>query len=192
MWTTLKLILTIFIASFCSTNANCQAVANTATKQRDTSEYHKLQVYRQIFWDSLPKPIGWTNDFEGLFTVSQEQQFDSIITDFKNKTSINIYIVTLDTMHTSKEKFDDLALHIATNWSNMQIEAHNTVTICISAAHRRIRICNDDGIAKILTDEETKEIMDNNFIPAFKKANYYEGTLNGLSVLISTLNNKMK
>jgi uncharacterized membrane protein YgcG len=72
----------------------------------DTSAYARLQIYRQIFWDSLPKPTSWTNDYEGLFTDTEKQKLDSIISAFETETTTQFCIVTLDTICTSKEKFD--------------------------------------------------------------------------------------
>jgi uncharacterized protein len=134
----------------------------------DTSSNTKLQASRQIFWDSLPKPLSWTNDYEDLFSDTEKQKLDSIISAFEKETTMQICIVTIDTIYTSKEKFDDLALHIANDWGVGQKDKNNGVTICISAGHRRIRICNGYGIEKILSDEETKEIMNSYFISKFK------------------------
>ena len=187
MCTLLKFISTIILTCFCLTNANSQTNA-----QADTSSYHRLQVYRQIFWDNLPKPVGWTNDYENLFTDVEELHLDSLIKNFENKTSIQICIVTLDSTFTTENNFDNLALHIANVWGVGQRDKNNGVVICISAAHRRIRVCNGYGIEKDLTDTETKEIVKNDFILPFKNGNYYQGTLNGLTAIISKLNDKIK
>lgn len=66
----------------------------------------------------------------------------------------------------------------------------NGVLIAISKGYRQIRIQNGNGIEKIITDNETKEIIDNFFIPDFKKGNYYDGTLKGLVELINLLKPK--
>jgi len=157
----------------------------------DTSAYTKLQAYRQIFWDSLPKPTSWTNDYEGLFSDAEEQKLDSVISAFETETTTQFCIVTLDTLYTSKEKFDDLALHIAKTWGIGQRDKNNGVTICISKGHRRIRICNGYGIEKILSDEETKIIVDKYFISKFKEGEYFQGTLDGLVALVETLRQKL-
>jgi len=61
------------------------------------------------------------------------------------------------------------------------------VTIGICRGYRKMRIQNGDGIEKILTDRETKEIIDTAFIPSFKDGKYFEGTLIGVKTLIATL-----
>jgi len=53
--------------------------------------------------------------------------------------------------------------------------------------YHKMTIRNGYGIEKILSDSETKEIIDNAFIPSFRKDEYYQGTLNGLNKLMDIL-----
>ena len=50
-----------------------------------------------------------------------------------------------------------------------------------------IRIQNGYGIENILTNEETKQIIDNYFIPNFKTGNFFEGTKQGTVELMEKL-----
>ena len=114
--TVLKFISICLLTIFSLTSCQGQVVQKTIQTQTDTSASFRLQTLRQIFWDSLPKPTSWTNDFEGLFSDSEKYQLDSIIAAFEKETAAQICIVTLDTIFTTKEKFNDLALHIANTW----------------------------------------------------------------------------
>lgn len=98
--------------------------------------------------------------------------------------------MTLDTTKTSQEKFDDLSLHIAQTWSIGKKDKDNGILIAISKEHRRIRIQTGNGMQNIISDNETKEIIDNYFIPEFKKGEYYLGTKKGLIALIKLLKSK--
>jgi uncharacterized protein len=187
----LKFISLFLLAIFCLTSCNGQKGIKPSPQLTDTSAYARLQVFRQSFWDSLPNPTSWTNDLEGLFSDNEEQRLDSIMSAFETETTAQFCVVTLDTIYISKEKFDDLALHIANTWGVGQKDKNNGVTICISKGYRRIRICNGYGIEKILSNEETKEIMDKYFIRKFKEGQYFEGTFNGLLALVETLRQKL-
>jgi uncharacterized protein len=151
------------------------------------NEPQKLEIYRKIFWDSLPKPLNWTNDYENLFTDEEEDYLDSIITDFNNLTGIQISIVTIDTIYTSKQKFDDLTLHIANTWGIGEKNKNNGILIGISRGYRKIRIQNGFGFEEILSDAQTKQIIDNQIIPFFKKNEYFNGTSLGLTTLIKLI-----
>jgi uncharacterized protein len=161
--------------------------SNKQKEKRNAS----ISEFREIYWNNLPKPVSWTNDYENLFTETEQKKLDSIISKFEKETEIEISIVTIDTIKVSKENFDDLTLHIAKSWGIGKTEKDNGILIGISKGYRRIRIQNGNGIEKIITDEETKNIIENYFIPEFKKGEYYNGTLNGLRELIKLLKRKI-
>lgn len=163
---------------------------NTENVEKDSLKIKSIELYREIYWNNLPKPVSWTNDYEDLFSEVEQAKLDSIISKFEKETSIEIAIVTIDTLQTSKEKFEDLTLHIAQTWKIGKVEKDNGILIGISKGYRTIRIQNGYGIEKIITDEETKKILENYFIPEFKKDEYYQGTLNGLCEIIRLLKYK--
>ena len=162
----------------------------TNSISKDTLKEKSLTMFRQLFWNNLPKPTNWTNDYEDLYTNVEEIKLDSIITKFELETTIEIAIVTINTTKTSEEKFEELSLHIAQIWGVGKKDKDNGILIAISKGYRKIKIQNGNGIEKIITDNETKEIIDNYFIPDFKKGNYYDGTLKGLVELIKLLKSK--
>jgi len=183
----------LFVSFLFVSLTNCIAQINpTTTKLRDTSEHASLQSFRQTFWNNLPQPIGWTNDFEGLFTPEQKKLLNDSISAFENETRIQICIVTLDTIYTTRQKFNELALHIANVWGVGHGDKNNGVLICMSAGYRMMRICNGKGIEKVLTNDETKKIITDHLVPSFRKANYFEGTLEGLNALIKILRERAK
>ena len=148
--------------------------------------------YRQVFWDNIPMQKSWTNDYEDLFTDKEQITLDSLINLFENKTTIEIAIVTIDTIKTSEEKFDSLSLHIAQQWYLGKKDKHNGILIAISRGYRKMRIQNGNGIELIITDNETKKIIDKYFIPYYKKEEYFNGTLKGLKELMNLLETKIK
>jgi uncharacterized protein len=183
----MKQIFKYFFLLFFAININAQNIGNA---EKDSLKIKSVELFREIYWNNIPKPISWTNDYEDLFSDLEQTKLDSIISKFERETSIEISIVTIDTIKTSKEKFDDLTLHIAQTWKIGKVEKDNGILIGISKGYRRIRIQNGDGIEKIVTNEETKEIIENYFIPEFKKGEYYSGTLNGLCKIIRILKDK--
>ncbi len=177
----------LFFLLFLALNLNAQ---NTEITQKDILKSKSIEMFREIYWNNLPKPVSWTNDYEDLFTETEQTKLDNIISKFEKETEIEISIVTIDTIKVSEEKFEDLTLHIAKTWRTGKAEKDNGILIGISKGYRRIRIQNGNGIEKIITDEETKNIIENYFIPGFRKGEYYNVTLNGLCELIKLLKNK--
>jgi len=137
--------------------------------------------------DTIPRPIGYVNDFEHLFTADESGFLDSIIGHFERKTTIQIALVTIDTTMTSREDFDNFVVRIGKVWAVGQKEKRNGIVIGISRGYRKMRIEKDYGIEKLLSNSETKMIIDTAFIPSFRKSKYFDGTLNGLQTLIRRL-----
>jgi uncharacterized protein len=136
---------------------------------------------------NYPKPNGWVNDYENLFSESEEKTLDSLISDFERKTSNEIVIISVDSTILQNEKLDSFALHFANYWGVGKKDKNNGILFCISSQQRKIRIENGLGIEKVLTNEKTKEIMDKNIIPYYKKMEYYKGTLEGLYAIMNGL-----
>ena len=179
----MKPVITLLILlSLCATNARGQEKLSP----------RQLEAYRQHFRDSLPRPTGWATDLAHLFTGAQRYRLDSLIGSYEKKTSIEIAIVTLDTLCFARENLNDLAAHIANTWGVGKKDKNNGITICIAAGYRLIRIENGSGITEMLTDTETKHIIDNDFIPLFKQGDYYRGTIVGLNAIITKLDAAMK
>lgn len=140
---------------------------------------------------TLPKSKGFINDFENLFSETEEKILDSIITDFETKTTIQIAVATIAPTMTTAEDFDVFTLRLAKNWGVGQKDKDNGILIGISAGLRKIRIQNGYGIEKILSNEDTKLIVDSAFIPAFLQWSYFEGTKTGIVALMDVLGGKL-
>lgn len=181
------LIASIFLILTVALPASCQINTPTSPNHSIDSTGRKLYLSPQDFWDSLPEPVGYVNDYENLYTDSEEKTLDSLIAGFERKTTIQIALITFDTTMTTKDSLEALTLRIANVWGVGQKDKNNGVTIGICRGYRKMRIQNGDGIEKILTDRETKEIIDTAFIPSFKDGKYFEGTLIGVKTLIATL-----
>lgn len=110
-----------------------------------------------------------------------------MIVDFEKKTSVEIAVLTIDTTVVSKDNFDAYVLAVANRWGVGKAGKDNGVMIGISAGHRYMSIQNGYGVEKYLTDAETKCIIDRNFIPQFKRGNYYKGTKSGLKAVMKEL-----
>lgn len=135
-------------------------------------------------------PIGWVSDFEKNFSEEQVNILDSIIGLHEGETSNEIAIVTLEidsTAITSSEEFAEFTLELSKEWGVGKKDKNNGVTIIFSRKLRMIRINVGKGLTEKLTNEETQAIIDDIIIPEFKKANYFDGMLKGLSEIIKEI-----
>ena len=137
--------------------------------------------------DSLPRAVGFVNDFENILSPKQQKYLDSMIRAYEKKTTVQIALITIDTSMISRNKFENYVYRIANAWGVGQKEKNNGVTIGLSKGYRFMRIETGYGIRNILTDNETKKIIDTAFIPYFKKGQYFEGIVNGLEAIMKKL-----
>ncbi len=119
--------------------------------------------------------MGWVNDFENVLSETEAKSLDSLIADFEARSSVEISVVSIPQFATETERFDELTLHIAQTWGIGKKEKNNGILIGFSDSHHRIRIQNGLGTEKYLSDERTKQIIEEKLIPDFKSRNYYEG-----------------
>jgi uncharacterized protein len=150
------------------------------------------QNSKESYWENLPNSKGWVNDFENIFTVEQEKALDSLISEYEKRTTIEITVISIPTSATDKDHFDELTLLIANKWGVGKKEKDNGILIGISKGHRTIRIQNGYGIEKLITDLQTKQIIDQIIIPNFKADDFYQGVFDGIQEIKKTLDKGSK
>ncbi|HLZ85715.1 MAG TPA: TPM domain-containing protein [Puia sp.] len=144
-------------------------------------------VVRATHRDSIPRPVGFVNDFEDLFTPGQKDTLEQMLHAFEQRTTIEIAVMTVDTSLTMSPNFDVFIRNTMNAWGVGKKETNNGILVGISRTYRRIRIQNGYGIEKVLSNAETKKIIDEAFLPLFRKGRYYEGVVNGLRALMQRL-----
>jgi len=131
----------------------------------------------------FPKPVGYVNDFSGLFDKEQRSQLEAILNDFEKKTTNEIVVVTIDSI----TPYDDIHLYtteLANTWGVGKKELNNGMTVLICNSIRSISISTGYGTEKVISDRMCKIAIDSTMIPAFRDGNFYEGTKMGIEELI--------
>jgi uncharacterized protein len=134
----------------------------------------------------------WVSDYDDLFTAFEVLSLEKLIQNFEDKTTAEITVLTLDTIACTKENFDAFTLQLARTWGTGKKATNNGILIAICKGYRKVRIHNGTGIEKIMTDAETKEIIEQQMIPEFREGNYYGGTESGIKKIIEVLQPRLK
>lgn len=156
----------------------------------DSLKMESIKMQQKLFELYPIRYYGWVTDYEKLFSKNQIKKLNFLIDEFEKETSNEIAIVTLNSLKVTDENFENLSLQIAQKWGIGKTEKNNGILIAISKNYRKIRIQNGNGIEKMISNEETKSIIENYFIPGFRNDKYYEGTVNGLLELMRKLKQK--
>jgi uncharacterized protein len=133
------------------------------------------------------KPVGYVNDFDDVFLPVQEQYLDSMMAAYERGTTTEIAVVTIDTSVVRLTQFDQYANRLLRDWGVGKKNKNNGILILICRGYRKIRIANGYGIEKIISDDQTKVIIDTAFVPSFKNGKYFEGVVKGLKAIMDKL-----
>jgi uncharacterized protein len=136
---------------------------------------------------NIPQAKGYINDFANLFTNYEMTVLDSLVSTYEKSTTVEIGVATVTSAMVKESDFEDYTLVMLRTWGIGKIEKNNGILIAISPDLKRMRIQNGYGIEKVLSDTETKEIIENSFIPRFKEGKYFEGTKEGILAIINKL-----
>ena len=131
---------------------------------------------------SLPKISNYVNDFEDVLMSHQEIILKGSVESFDKETNLKIIIVTVDSIEPFKNIFD-----YSVTLAN-KIEFKCDVVIVLSKKLRQIEIQNNDSVLEKLTNQETKNILENYILPEFKKDKYFKGLLKGIAEIKKELN----
>lgn len=134
-------------------------------------------------------PTGWVNDYDSVFTADEVKKLHKLIDDFEKETTVEIAVITLDTSMVGPEMTDLYAatFSVANKWGVGKKGKNNGMLIGIAKGWEQMYIQNAEGIEKVLTDEQTQQIVDTVFLPNYAKNEFYKGTYDGLQVIMKHL-----
>ena len=173
-------------------NSSCQTVSgkDSSAISKNKKVFDKKPNFDTVT-DAIIKPIGYVNDYENLFSSDEIYQLDSLLYDFYSKDSFQIVLIVFDTSQIGPDEVEIATKSCEKLW-RVGGASGKGIVVGMSKLYRKIRIQNGVEVQKVLSDEETKRIIDNGFIPEFKTDQYFKGTWSGLQLLIRTLNENIK
>ncbi len=132
-------------------------------------------------------PKNWVTDLGDFYTPEQEAKLNSIISDYEKKTSIEIGVVTVESLgDNSIEEFAN------TQFNTIGIGkkgADNGILIVFSKNDRKSRIETGNGMEPFLTDLDTHEALQV-IKPYFRSGDYTTGTEDCIKYITNKLGNE--
>ena len=133
-----------------------------------------------------PQPPRLVNDLAGLFTMSQAQRLERVLTAFDDSTSNQITVVTTNDLegYTPAE----YGTRIGLDWGVGSAEFNNGVVMVVKPKTRdsngQVNISVGYGLEGAIPDAYAKRIIDNEMIPRFAEGDYFGGVAAGCTVLM--------
>ncbi len=135
---------------------------------------------------SLPAYTGLVNDFEELFSPAEKAALTTSLKKLYTDKTAQVVVVTTS----SFAPFDAIwkyAFYIGQCWGLGDKKKDDGLVILICKKERKTWIANGDGIESRLSDAETKKIVQQFMLPAFKKGSYFRGTADAIRAIHTRL-----
>jgi uncharacterized protein len=134
---------------------------------------------------SFPKLSGRVVDRANLLSSRAEQQLDALLAKHEQASGEQVVVVTLRSL----QGYDiaDYGYQLGRHWGIGQAGEDNGVLFIVAPAERKTRIEVGYGLEGKLTDALSKQIIDFEVIPYFKRGDFEQGIVNGTRAIIKVL-----
>jgi uncharacterized protein len=99
----------------------------------------------------------------------------------------SIDIILLIIKSTFNQTIEDYALDYVTTNNIGEKNNNRGLLILIAISDRKVRLEFTDKIADLISEKQTKEIIDEYFVPNFKKGDFFIGIKRGIETIDSLL-----
>lgn len=177
----MKIGTKILILFFTLNLLSCKVTTQETEVKKPTTkfDFSKVEEFRNT---KLTGQI--INDYDNLFSRSEEKDLDEFIFDYNLKSTREIVIVTIKNI----EPYSDIqkfSTDLANYWRIGNSEKNNGLIIVVCNPCIQIGIATGIGTELILTDEICKEVIEKTIIPELKKGKYFTAIANGVTELIN-------
>lgn len=125
-------------------------------------------------------------DYVNLLSASQKTSLESKLVRYSDTTSTQIVVAIIAS--TEGENINYLAANWGEKWGIGDAKKDNGVLVLLAKDDKKIAIQVGRGAEPLLTDFQSKRIIERVIIPEFKKGDFYGGLDKGAEYIFKTLN----
>jgi uncharacterized protein len=135
--------------------------------------------------DALPVPAlkDRVNDTAGVLTAAERERLSGLLGQYERETYHQLAVLTIPTL--SGEPLEAYSLRVANTWGLGIKGFDNGILVLLAMKERKVRIELGKGMERYISDAQTKAIIDDSMVPAFKKGDFAGGLQNGLQRLMA-------
>jgi uncharacterized protein len=138
----------------------------------------------------VPALTGRVVDQAGMLDDSQRQRLSSVLEDYEAKTGSQIAVLLVKS--TEPEAIEQYSIRVTDQWKLGRKGVDDGVLLMVARdnpkALRRLRIEAGRGVQGVLTDAQSKRILQDVIAPHFRENHYYEGLVAGVGAIATVLN----
>jgi len=138
----------------------------------------------------VPALTGHLVDNAGMLDAAQRDKLEAVLLDYETKTGSQIAVLTVKS--TEPEAIEQFSIRVVEAWKLGRKGVDDGVLLMVArdnpAALRRLRIEAGRGVQGVLTDAQSKRVLQDVIAPHFKTQNYYDGLVAGVGAIATLLN----
>lgn len=133
----------------------------------------------------IPRLINHVNDYGALLTLQEERRIDDFLFAFERRTGSQIAIITIRSV--GSENINVYGHRLACAYRLGRKNIGDGVLIVLAAQERKITIETMKSAEKFVTNEAVSQILNQDFLPAFRLNKFEQGLLNGTQSIMNAL-----
>lgn len=138
----------------------------------------------------VPPLAGHVTDEAGMLDADQHQRLEAVLADYEAKTGSQIAVLLVKS--TEPEAIEQFSIRVADAWKLGRKGVDDGVLLLVArdnpSSLRRLRIEAGRGVQGVLTDAQSKRILQDTIAPHFRQNHYYEGLVAGVGAIATLLN----
>jgi uncharacterized protein len=139
---------------------------------------------------SVPALRARVTDDIGMLTPDQRQKLEGVLADYEAKTGSQIAVLLVSS--TEPEAIEQYSIRVADAWKLGRKGVDDGVLLVVAKdnpkALRRLRIEAGRGVQGVLTDAQSKRILEDTIAPHFRQQDWYGGLVAGVGAIATLLN----
>ncbi|SFD57972.1 TPM domain-containing protein [Massilia yuzhufengensis] len=138
----------------------------------------------------VPALSGRVVDEAGMLDASQRERLTAVLADYEARTGSQIAVLLVKS--TEPEAIEQYSIRVTDAWKLGRKGVDDGVLLMVArdnpSALRRLRIESGRGVQGVLTDAQSKRILQDVIAPHFRQNHYYEGLVAGVGAIATLLN----
>jgi uncharacterized protein len=144
----------------------------------------------QAQFTPVPPLTGHVVDQAAMLDPQQRARLEAVLADYESKTGSQIAILTVN--KTEPEAIEQYSIRVTDAWKLGRKGVDDGVLLVVAkdnpASLRRLRIEAGRGVQGVLTDAQSKRILQDVIAPHFRQNQYYDGLVAGVGAIAGLLN----
>lgn len=128
-------------------------------------------------------------DEAGMLTADQRQRLENVLADYEQRTGSQIAVLLVKS--TEPEAIEQYSIRVTDAWKLGRKGVDDGVLLLVARdnpkALRRLRIEAGRGVQGVLTDAQSKRILQDTIAPHFQQNDYYGGLVAGVGAISALL-----